>query len=250
MSVKPYYEDTASGIVIYHCDCREVLPTLEPDSVDMLLTDPPFPGLKGGTVHAGLGGVADSVSNNETVGDEWCASLDWIPDATRVSRLGGVVFCSYHSVDEFVREFETAGCSRVALFSWYKRNSPPAMANVPRFTTEFAWAVKKRPGLKWRNLKDTVIDVPMAVAGCFATERICKNGKAVHPTQKPVAAMSPFLSVEPQSILDPFVGTGTSLVAAKLSGIQAIGIEREEKYAEIAANRLRQGVLFGSSESA
>jgi site-specific DNA-methyltransferase (adenine-specific) len=68
-----------------------------------------------------------------------------------------------------------------------------------------------------------------------------------HPTEKPVALVSTFIGLITQPgeiVLDPFMGSGTTLLAAKLEGRRAIGIEIEEKYCEIAANRLRQKVLF------
>jgi len=66
-----------------------------------------------------------------------------------------------------------------------------------------------------------------------------------HPTEKPLALIRWCLSLAEgsQTILDPFMGSGTTLVAAKLEGRHAVGIEISEKYCEIAANRLRQGVL-------
>jgi len=70
--------------------------------------------------------------------------------------------------------------------------------------------------------------------------------QAIHPTQKPIALMHWCLSLadNPQTILDPFMGSGTTLRAAKDLGRKAIGIEINEQYCEIAVNRLRQEVLL------
>ena len=72
-----------------------------------------------------------------------------------------------------------------------------------------------------------------------------KGGKNQHPTQKPVKLMGWCIGLidDPQSILDPFMGSGTTLRAAKDLNRKAIGIEIEEKYCEIAANRMSQEVL-------
>jgi site-specific DNA-methyltransferase (adenine-specific) len=72
------------------------------------------------------------------------------------------------------------------------------------------------------------------------------DSKQDHPCPKPLNVTRWFLSCLPGDlVLDPFMGSGTTLVAAKLEGRRAIGIEIEERYCEIAANRLAQGVLFG-----
>jgi DNA modification methylase len=67
----------------------------------------------------------------------------------------------------------------------------------------------------------------------------------MHPTQKPLSLMRWCLKwTDAQTIIDPFAGSGTTLLAAKLEGRKAVGIEISEEYCEIAANRLRQRLLF------
>ena len=237
---EPYYEQ--DGITIYHADCREILPLLEPGSVDLVLTDPPYVGLTGGYDLKALGGAAAVYSEMKTVGDEWSASWDWIPDAWRIARLGMMVFCTHHGVPEVAATMPPK--SRVALLTWYKRNAPPTGKNVVRYTSEFVWCFRKGVGLKWDSFTTTVLDIPNISAGIMASERIIDSNKqAVHPTQKPIELMKMLLGVGGGTILDPFMVSGTTLRAAKDLGRKAIGIEIEERYCEIAVKRLAQQVL-------
>ena len=104
-------------------------------------------------------------------------------------------------------------------FAWSKTNSVPTMADV-----ELAWTNLDRPAKTH-----------------FHT---CNGWARHHPTEKPIALMIWCLGfINGQHILDPFMGSGTTLVAAKELGRRAIGIEIDERYCEIAANRLGQGVL-------
>jgi site-specific DNA-methyltransferase (adenine-specific) len=238
----PYYHDEQSGITIYHGDCRDILPLIEPGSVDLVLTDPPYVGLTGGYDRNALGGVANCYSVMETVGDEWNADLEWIVPAWNVARLGMMTFCTHHSVSEIAALVPAK--SRVALLTWYKRNAPPTGKNVVRYTSEFVWCFRKIPGLKWDAFTTTVMDVPNIQAGIMATERLVgKDLRAIHPTQKPIALINKLLVVGGETILDPFMGSGTTLRAAKDLGRRAIGIELEERYCEIAAKRMAQTVL-------
>jgi DNA modification methylase len=235
LSLVPYYNQ--DNITIYHGDNREIMPQMPRNSFDLILADPPYPELKGGVEYLN-GGVAERITVSKSVGTPWETSLDWMTEAWSLTRLGMMTFCSYHSVDTVKQKLRD---NAIALITWYKRNTPNPVNNVPKFTTEFIWLFKKAPGLIWRNL-ETMYDMPMPFAGCFATERILERNskKAAHPTQKPIALITRLLAVQPLSVLDPFMGTGTTLRAALNLGIEAVGIEIEEHFCEMTAERLRQ----------
>ena len=205
----PYYNH--EGITIYHGDCREIMPTLETGSSDICITDPPYPGLKGGTRIDFDRGVSAIRKESVTVGTPWGEDISILSDAWRVCASGMFVFCSHHfaaTVPGIV------GAAPISLVTWYKRNSMPSANNVPQYETEFVWAFKKRPGLDWRKLRG-MYDIPMLQAGCMARERFTDNGSAVHPAQKPIALIAAFLRIGGISVIDPYMGTGTTLEAAK-----------------------------------
>lgn len=225
---------------LYLGDALAILPTLEAGSVDVVITDPPYLGLRGGTGING-DGVAKRVRASLTIGDEWCANLNWVMPAWNICRFGAMVFTSYHAIDRIKQAFPPA--TAIGLVVWYKRNSPPPQNNVPHFNSEFIWLFKKTSGLNWRKL-ETFYDIPLLQAGCFAGERILRpdSGKAVHPTQKPEQLMRQLLrATRPGDIiLDPFMGLGTTGVACLQLGRRFIGIEIREDYFKVAEKRLAQ----------
>lgn len=102
--------------------------------------------------------------------------------------------------------------------------------------------------LAWTNLQGTVRKFTYLWNGMLQGDMAHKEVRQ-HPTQKPLALMKWCLSLVPDAkvILDPFMGSGTTLRAAKDLGLRAIGIEIEQKYCDIAIERLRQQVLFGEA---
>jgi len=204
--LKPYYEE--NGIVIYCGDCRDILPMLP--QADLILTDPPY-GLKE-KIHDGGGWSTNTIYDSVLKWDIKIPMSDWEPILKQASHAivwGG----NYY-------QFPPSRCWLV----WSKINNVPTMADA-----ELAWT-------NWdKNTK-------------LFREIINADGKRSHPTQKPESLMKWCIQQAdcwniPQTILDPFMGSGTTLRAAKDLGRKAIGIEIEEKYCEIAVKRLAQEVL-------
>lgn len=243
----PFYD--RDGVKIYCGDCLEVMTELD-GPFDAVITDPPFPGLKGHySWDYPTGGVAPYIHAAKAVGTPWGESLEWTSRAWELARYGVVVFCSHHNVAEVRMSFPEAHA--MGLVSWYKRNAPPRGKNVPRYNVQFIWLLKKGVGIQWDAFDTMLIDVPFLSAGCFASERILQRGtkKALHPCQKPLEVIHRLIIPGMNSILDPFMGLGTTLVAAQQLGRRAVGIDISEEYCKIAVERLRQPSFWSIPES-
>ena len=147
------------------------------------------------------------ICNNSSInfiGDEWDANLDWLEASWQLCEEYMYIFCSYHFVADIRNELPAAKIA--ALLTWYKRNTPNAVANVPRFTSEFIWAFRKGVGTnKWNALHTTVFDYPNLTAGCISTgERVTNSdGTVAHPTQKPIKLIEELLQIGGDS--KPFI---------------------------------------------
>lgn len=221
--MKTYYEQ--DGITIYHGDCSDVFCHL--GRVDSVITDPPYDA----KTHAG----ARTKSESERIAIDF-APLDiaeTLPRLLTICRSWCVCFCSMEMIGEYSR---VSGESWVRGGFWRKINPTPQFTGDRPGTPGEAIAIMHPPGKKrWNG---------GGHAGFweYGIERIDRY----HPTQKPEALMVELIRLFTnynEKILDPFMGSGTTLVAAKRLGRKAIGIEIEEKYCEIAAKRLAQGAL-------
>ena len=217
--MKPYYDD-GNGIVIYHGDCRDILPHLEP--VDLVLTDPPY-GIKrdkGFEGFGGFGGFGKPIARKRFEDDQWDAKrppqdiLDMCITRANLSIIWGGNF------------FADILPQSTHWVFWDKLQTMPTFGDG-----ELAWTNSPRKSIK---------KVTVQWNGLLGKEKW--RG---HPTQKPLKLMLWCIeNYNPSdTILDPFMGSGTTLVAAKQLGRKAIGIEIEEKYVKIAIDRLRQEVL-------
>lgn len=211
---------TIGRATLYLGDCRDILPTLP--KVDAVVTDPPY-------------GIGEAAGKAKTRGklaaaidygnDDWDDEPigDDLIEAVRAAGKWAVIFGGnyYH--------FPPTSCWLV----WDKENGENDFADCE---------------LAWTNLPKAVRRIRFMWNGM-----IRKNGeqRGDHPTQKPIGVMKWAIGHLPEpssTILDPFMGSGTTGVAAVQMGRDFIGIEREEKYFEIACKRIaeaqRQGDLF------
>ena len=241
--MKPYYDE--DGITIYHGDCREILPQLEP--VDLVLTDPPWMA-RSDQITRRSKGVAKVLQPSRGIGygsiGEFDQSILSMAFTTTLHDM--LVICGYKELGAVIACLEPIrGC-----FIWHKPNGGISVAYpTPLDVAYIVWGAHKSKLTGYQHWKSGVFSYPVPTAGCVSNgERFLEgiNGKAKHPCQGPLALYRELLKPGKGSVLDIYMGTGTTLRAAKDLGRQAIGIEIEEKYCEIAANRLRQKVLpFG-----
>lgn len=215
---KPYYEEPENGIVIYHGDCRDILPHLP--KVDLVLTDPPY------GVGVDYGTYEDTQSNLRILIDEIWPILQAASD--RILITPGIANIQVWPKSTWVLCWMIQG-TNCGSGPWGFATWQPILA------------YGKDPWLA--NGKGRKMD-------SFVNK--CASEKNGHPCPKPLKVWNWIMirsSFEGESVLDPFMGSGTTLVAAKNLGRRAIGIEIEERYCEIAVNRLRQDVLpFGRTD--
>ena len=206
--MKPYYQD--EHCTIYNADCREVLPEL--GQFDLLLTDPPY-----GIADKWVGGKGHGWGKADTAKE---VRNSWDGSAPSMELINMCISHARHSIIWGGNYFDLKP-SRCWLV-WNKPERGFTLAEG-----ELAW---------------TNADNVLRVFDCNRSD----PGRE-HPTQKPIELMRWCMglswSKKSNTILDPFMGSGTTLRAAKDLGRKAVGIELEERYCEIAANRLSQGVL-------
>jgi site-specific DNA-methyltransferase (adenine-specific) len=198
---KPYYSEP--GITIYHGDCRDILPRLGP--VDLVLTDPPY-------------GIGLEYGEYNDTRENWVNLMNWfVPGVIKTAKMSIFPCCRIVELQHFYIHYPPDW-----IICWYK-GSPGHRAWTGFNDWEPLLVYGKIDGLQ---MHDYFYCQPVS----------SDNG---HPCPKPIKwAKHLIAKTNPNTILDPFMGSGTTLRAAKDLGRKAIGIEIEEKYCEIAAKRL------------
>lgn len=221
--MKPYYQDDA--VTLYHGDCLEITDWIE---ADVLVTDPPY----GMALRSGADGA---FGDNRITSDEDTSARD---GALGVWGEGPALMFGRWSVPRPV-------ATRMVL-TWEKGEhvgmgdlSTPWKPNTEEIYVIGRGFTGRRSGSVLRHL---------AIAGTVGQ---AAKGTRHHPTEKPQGLMAELIDKCPPGIIaDPFAGSGPTLIAARNLGRRAIGVELEERYCEVIANRLSQGVLDFGDETA
>jgi DNA modification methylase len=204
----PYYDD--GQITIYLGDCRQVVPLLP--EFDLLLADPPY-----GIGLAPKGRVGRGGTQFEPV--QWDAAP---PDAWVLQMLISRAKWQVLWGGNYYRGLDRSSCWLV----WDKVNGTTCFADCELAWTNFRRAVRK---FTWR--------------WCGALQQDMKNKeKRVHPAQKPVPLLEWCMGWVPEArtVLDPYMGSGSTLVAACRRGVRAVGIDSHESYCAIAVERIKE----------
>lgn len=229
--MKPYYQDSACEI--YNADCRDIMPQLKP--CDLLLTDPPY------EYSASFGGMVSDRPNYQKIMAE-LSDFDpaefWPLLLKATHNQHGYIFTSKACLEFYLAR------SRELDLNWdlliYGKNNPAPMKHY-RYLSSFELLFFFRgKGCYWNNGANFSSYTKIKMVDCASPS-------FGHPTEKNLRVLCQLIEVSTQPnawIIDPFMGSGSTLRAAKDLGRRAIGIEKEEKYCEIAARRLSQEVLF------
>lgn len=239
----PYYAD--ESVTLYHGDCREILPTLADGSLGGVLTSPPYNmgDMSGGyaNLSGGYATYTDQMASEEYAEwQRWVLAECW----RAISSKGAIFYNHKPRIREGVAWLPTElnpGLPLRQIIIWARASgnnwSETHLMPLHEWIMLFA-----KPDFRFSKATSTVGDVwKVHHQG---------NGRPNHPAPFPLGLAARAVAILAESsagpILDPFAGSGTTLRAAVDAGRKAIGIELDEAYCEIAANRLAQGVLdFG-----
>ena len=249
---------------IYQDDCIKILnEKIDEKSVNLIFADPPY----------NLSGNGLKWEGNKTGGDWYMVNekwdkmsapeymqftRKWIGACHKVLKDNGSIYisCTYHNLAEVMIVLKQLDFKINNVIVWQKTNAMPNMTKrVFTHSTEFVvWAVKDKKWIfNYQELKkinpETQKDGALkqmrdvwALPLVQGKERLHgKDGRALHPTQKPEEMLKRIIiasSNKGDLVLDPFLGSGTTAVAAKKLGRNWIGIEKSKKYVDMAKKRI------------
>lgn len=231
--MKPYYEEP--GITIYHADSRILLPILMKNHA--IITDPPY-GIDFHSARPNDDRKKDKIKNDGF--EEYLQLLNWMLPMFQDNLMPGGVLCCCGG----------GGGTPSLAHLWIEASRYLDVENVCVWDKGYV-GMGWRYRFQWEAVLIATKGARKTWNGGEAKSNLLKVQKIIpqagdHPTPKPVGLIRDLIECNTNPgdfVLDPFMGSGTTLEAAKECGRQAIGIEIEEKYCEMAVKRLRQEVF-------
>ena len=247
-------------------DCIAVMNSLPAGSVDLIFADPPYNLQLKGELHRPDNSMVDAVNDHWDQFASFASydrfTRDWLAAARRLLKPDGALWVigSYHNIFRVGTALQDQGFWLLNDVIWRKSNPMPNFRGK-RLTNAhetLIWASRdesSRYTFNYEALKELNDGVQMrsdwVIPLCTGGERLKDaNGDKAHPTQKPEALLHRILvaTTHPGDVvLDPFFGTGTTGAVARMLGRSFIGIEREEAYRSVAAERLARVRAFDRS---
>lgn len=218
---------------LYNDNCMNVFKTIGDESVDLVVTDCPYKIVSGGctnTIKSWTHGNDQHVKNGKLFQNNEIEFSEWLPEVYRILRSGchAYVMINARNLKDLWTAAENAGFAFQQLIIWDKGNLTPNRFYMNAF--EIILMLKKGRARAINNKGESnIIRVPNSVS--FKT----------HPTEKSPKLMKILIenSTEPgQIVIDPFMGTGATGVACKMTGRDFIGIEIDKSFFDIAKNRI------------
>lgn len=246
--MEPYYDDGA-GVALYKAEALSLLATLEAATVDAVVTDPPYS--SGGAFRGDRmgdttekyvqGGVGvhrpdfDGDNRDQRAYAYWCAL--WLGECYRVAKPGAVclLFTDWRQLPTTTDALQAGGWVWRGVVPWDKTEAVRPQKGAYASQCEYVVWGSKGP-------LDRAAGRP-CLPGFF--RYIVRQADKFHLTGKPTPLMIDLLGIVPAGglVLDPFCGSGTTLVAARQRGLRAIGAEWQEDYCRVVVDRLRQQAL-------
>lgn len=244
--MKPYYDE--GGVTLYHGDALSVLRELPDESVDAVITDPPY---SSGGLHRSDRNQSTSakyvqagvkVVRPDFQGDHrdqrsylaWCSL--WLSECLRIVKPGrpALVFTDWRQLPITSDALQAGGFVWRGVIAWDKGRGTRPSVGFNAQAEYIVWGTRGPLDLGHEVYLDGVQRASVRQAEKF------------HQTGKPPGLMEQLVQVSPPSgvILDPFLGSGTTAVAAARQGRGAVGIEVSDQYLTIALERLAQGSLL------
>lgn len=225
-----------SKIILKQGNCMEIFKKIKNNSIDLILTDPPYKmnHTTGGCTNIGLKNKwQGNIKAGNTIMD-FDLSIkfnQWLPEVYRILKPSGhcYIFCNDKNIQELLNQSTNIGFKESNILVWVKNNATPNRYYMKNL--EFILFLYKEKAKPINNMGSKC-----------AIEVKNINGKdKLHPTEKPIELLNQYIknsSNENEWVLDPFMGSGSTGVACKKLNRNFVGIELNEKYFNIAKERI------------